>query len=181
MTRALLYPIRKARHFAMAAHAAVGQTRKDGSPYFTHLQAVASMVAVTPRATPEMMQAALLHDILEDTQIPFSLLEDEFGEEVASLVLQVTDVSKPEDGPRYQRKLLDRAHIAKASPGAKTIKLADLIDNTSTIEKLNPKFAKVYFPEKRRLLQVLQEGDPGLLAHATRLVNDYFERNALDA
>ena len=47
---------------------------------------------------------------------------------MAYLVDCLTDVSKPSDGNRAVRKEIDRQHLAKASPKAKTIKLADLID-----------------------------------------------------
>jgi hypothetical protein len=78
----------------------------------------------------------------------------------------LTDVSRPEDGNRAARKAIDLAHTAKASPAAKTIKLADLIDNTRSIVERDPDFAKVYLQEKARLLEVLQEGDPTLMAMA---------------
>jgi hypothetical protein len=52
--------------------------------------------------------------------------------------------------------------LAKASPAAMTIKLADIIDNTSTIEFYDPDFAKVYLAEKRPLLDILKAGDPTL-------------------
>ena len=67
---------------------------------------------------------------------------------MAELVDDLTDVSKPQDGNRATRKELDRQHTAKASPDAKTIKLADLISNSRSIMKDDPNFAKVYMKEK---------------------------------
>ena len=67
-----------------------------------------------------MLAAALLHDTVEDTGTPLKDIEAEFGPDVASLVEQLTDVSKPEDGDRKTRKEIDRQHIAKASVRAKT-------------------------------------------------------------
>jgi hypothetical protein len=93
--------------------------------------------------------------------------------EVACLVEMLTDVSKPEDGNRATRKAMDREHTANASSQAKTIKLADLIDNTHSIVEHDPDFARVYMREKTRLLQVLSEGDPTLYRKATDLVIDY--------
>jgi hypothetical protein len=57
---------------------------------------------------------------------------------------------------------MDLMHMARAPAAAKTIKLADLIDNTLTISKYDPSFWKVYRREKEALLQVLKEGDPVL-------------------
>ena len=79
----------------------------------------------------------------------------------------LTDVSRPEDGNRATRKELDRLHVAKAPPRAKTIKLADIISNVSTIAAFDPGFAEVYIPEREAVLAVLTEGDPALYAKAS--------------
>jgi hypothetical protein len=57
---------------------------------------------------------------------------------------------------------------------AKTIKLADLIDNSLDIQKHDPNFAKVYMQEKKALLEVLREGDATLYARAKKIVDDYY-------
>jgi len=124
-----------------------------------------------------MLIAALLHDVVEDTQITLDCIEDWFGPDVRALVEMLTDVSKPEDGNRDVRKAIDREHTAKASPRAKTIKLADLIDNAGSIQEHDAKFAKIYMREKRLLLEVLKEGDPKLYAHASKIVNDYYKEH----
>lgn len=85
-----------------------------------------------------------------------------FGLEVARLVEMLTDVSRPEDGNRAQRKAIDRAHTAQCSSAAATIKLADLIDNTRSIVERDPEFAKVYLEEKRLLLEVLTHGNDAM-------------------
>jgi hypothetical protein len=89
-----------------------------------------------------------------------------------SLLPALTDVSRSADGNRKARKALDRAHTAKASPAAKTIKLADLIDNTKSIVEHDPEFARVYLAEKAALLEVLKEGDQVLWAMASNLVRE---------
>jgi hypothetical protein len=93
-----------------------------------------------------------------------------FGTDIATLVGWLTDVSKPEDGPRWYRKKLDREHTAAAPAEAQTIKLADLISNTKSIMAHDPKFAKVYLEEKRLLLDVMTRGDAGLMAEARKHV-----------
>jgi len=155
-----------ARDFAAAAHQAVGQKRKyTGESYEAHPQAVAEIVRSVPH-TEAMLCAAHLHDVVEDTGVPLARIEDMFGFEVALLVEQLTDVSKPSDGNRAVRKRLDLEHTAKASPQAKTIKLADLIDNSSSILARDPGFARVYLREKIALLKVLVNGDQKLWARA---------------
>lgn len=159
--------IQRAQAFCIAAHAAVGQLRKyTHEPYHIHPLEVSLMVSGTPGCTEEMIVAALLHDVVEDTQVTSDLIARQFGTVVAAYVEQLTDVSKTEDGNRAARKAIDLAHTAKASPQAKTIKLADLISNSRSIVERDPEFAKVYLAEKRALLEVLKEGDETLYAIA---------------
>lgn len=154
--------IEKARVFATAAHHAAGNARKyTGEPYINHPTAVVLLVAGVPH-TPEMIAAAWLHDTVEDTKVPIQLIAREFGDKIADLVYWLTDKSTREDGNRAARKAIDRLHIAQASPEAKTIKLADLLDNTASIIERDPGFAKVYMAEQAELLKVLTEGDKTL-------------------
>ena len=152
--------------YANEAHR--GQKRKwTGRPYIEHPIAVAMMVrSVT--ADPDAICAALLHDVVEDTDRTLDEIRVIFGGEIADLVEMLTDVSTPEDGSREKRKALDRAHLAAASPKAKTVKLADLISNTSSIVEHDPRFARIYLEEKRLLLPFLVEGDPRLYEEAER-------------
>lgn len=160
--------VEKARVFATAAHAAVGQRRKylDNVPYIQHPLAVAGLVRSVPH-TAEMVAAALLHDVIEDTHVSLDVVRAEFGEYVGSLVFQLTDISRPEDGNRAKRKAIDLAYIAQALPEAMTVKLADIYENTSTIVEYDPAFAKVYLAEAAALLEVLRPGDPSLWERAS--------------
>lgn len=119
-----------------------------------------------------MVAAALLHDVVEDTQATAEEVERIFGADVASLVGWLTDVSRPEDGNREHRKTLDREHIAMAPHEAKTVKLADIISNIATIVEHGRGFARHYLKEKHALLEVLSEGHPSLLAQARELTAD---------
>ena len=162
--------VERARVFATAAHAAVGQTRKyTGEPYVVHPIEVSELVA-SVNGTEAMVAAALLHDVLEDTEVTVDLLEEQFGSKVADLVLWLTDISRPKDGNRSARKALDRQHSAAAPAAAQTIKVADLISNTRSIIAHDPGFAKVYLEEKRLLLDVLTRADSTLLAMARKQI-----------
>lgn len=131
-----------------------------------------SLRIVDAPGSPTMEEACAewLHDTVEDTHATLWGIEKMFGGEVAALVEMLTDVSVPSDGNRTKRKLIDCIHTAKASAAAKTIKLADLIDNTSSIAAHDPAFAAIYFAEKRLLLDVLREGDPTLWQRANSLL-----------
>lgn len=160
----------KAKEFARRAHESIGQLRKyTGQPYIVHPEEVANLVRTRPH-TPEMLAAAWLHDVVEDTPVTLEEIELTFGPKVAALVEQLTDVSQKSMGNRDVRKAIDREHTAKASPEAKTIKLADLISNTDSITKYDPEFARTYLKEKARLLEVLKEGDKALWSHAYKIL-----------
>ena len=158
----------KAMYFAIAAHEAVGQRRKyTGNPYWFHCKNVAEMVRDSG-GDENMVCAAWLHDTIEDTQVPESILSWWFGNDVWGLVKGLTDVSKPLDGNRHHRKAIDRAHTAEQSSRCKTIKLCDLIDNAGSILQYDKEFAKVYIKEKELLLEVMKEGD----IHLWNVAND---------
>jgi (p)ppGpp synthase/HD superfamily hydrolase len=158
--------VERARVFATAAHAAVGQLRKyTFEPYIVHPREVAGIVEEAG-GTPEMIAAAWLHDTVEDTGVTIETIREEFGPEVAELVGWLTDVSRPEQGNRAVRKAIDRAHTASAPAAAQTIKLADLIANTRSILEHDAEFARVYLAEKRALLEVMTKGDTRLRERA---------------
>ena len=158
--------VERARVFATAAHAAIGQIRKyTFEPYIVHPAEVVSIVR-TVTHTDEMLAAAWLHDTVEDTGVTIEMIRAEFGTGVAELVGWLTDVSRPEHGNRAHRKALDRAHTAAAPADAQTIKLADLIANTRSIMEHDEAFAKTYLEEKRMLLEVMLHGDAILMAKA---------------
>ena len=158
--------VERARAFATAAHAAVGQRRKyTDEPYITHPEAVVAILKTVPH-TPEMLAAAWLHDVVEDAGVEIGKIRDEFGDATATLIAWVTNVSKPSDGDRAARVAIDRAHLAHAPAEAQTVKLADVIDNTATIRERDPAFAAIYLHEKAELLKALTIGDPDLLKRA---------------
>jgi (p)ppGpp synthase/HD superfamily hydrolase len=158
--------VARARTFATAAHAAVGQLRKyTFEPYIVHPEEVAGIVSEYG-GTPEMIAAAWLHDTVEDTGVSIELIRSEFGSEVSDLVGWLTDVSRPDHGNRAARKAIDRAHTAAAPAEAQTVKLADLISNTRSIVAHDEKFAVTYLAEKRELLKVMTKADPALMARA---------------
>lgn len=168
--------VREARVFAIGAHSAINQRRKyTNEPYWRHPESVAKRIERFGGSN-EMIAAAYLHDVVEDTEVTFQDLHELFPAEVVKLVSEVTDVSEAWMGNRAERKALDRAHIAMASAEGKSIKLADLIDNTESICERDPSFAKVYMEEKRLLLDVLKHPSlPALWSQANSLVEQYFD------
>jgi (p)ppGpp synthase/HD superfamily hydrolase len=167
----------RAEAFCIAAHSAIGQTRKyTGEPYWLHPLGVAALIQEhIPDAPEEVLIAAMLHDVKDDTKVSLDLIREVFQAAVAELVDALSDDTTPADGPRRVRKAMEREKIARASHWAKTLRLADVIKNIESIAEFDPQFAKVYMAEKRDLLPNLRDGNPRLFAIASSLVNAYFE------
>lgn len=115
------------------------QFRKNGDPYFTHPIAVTQILA-DMHAGPETLAAGLLHDTLEDTDLPKVELAEMFGTEIANLVEGVTKISKVEfktdtTQVEYQQKML----IAMATDiRVVIIKIADRLHNMRTLKFQKP-------------------------------------------
>lgn len=122
-------PILKALEFAALAHH--GQVRKGVRevPYISHPAAVGLILARVGMHDAVIM-AGVLHDTVEDTYATEADIRVEFGDEVASLVGEVTlDTSLPHD--EQKKKYLD--HIRQASVAAKAISAADKIANMTDV------------------------------------------------
>lgn len=163
-----------ALRLAIMAHD--GQVRKYPvagvvEPYIVHPIRVAGLVQCKGMVA---IEAALLHDVIEDCDVTYDDLAFTFNVEVADLVRELTNTSKERKGfNRMQRKALDREHISKASPLAKTIKCADRYDNLRNIAWAPKDFAKTYLLESFALLEVLKDADfPGMF---TKLEKRCFE------
>lgn len=168
--------VNQAKVYATQAHARIDQRRKySNQAYDVHLKKVAELVQEVSD-DPHMIAAAWLHDTVEDTEATIQDIERIFGLDVAELVEELTDVSRPSDGNRAQRKSIDRFHLAKASVRAKTIKLADLIDNCRDICYHDQRFAKVYTVEMEALLRILEDGDTTLLKRAHKTLRQSREK-----
>ncbi|MFA5766815.1 MAG: HD domain-containing protein [Candidatus Paceibacterota bacterium] len=161
----------KAEQLARTAHQ--GQFRKyTGEPYIVHPEAVANIVA-SVTDDPVMLAAAWLHDVVEDTNVTIDMIEAGFGPEIASVVADVTNITKKSDGNRQYRKGIERQHLAGASPKAKTVKLADILHNVPDIIRNDPGFARTYVAEKQAVLEVLIGGDERLYAAAKQMIDEF--------
>ena len=148
--------------------------RFTDKPYVMHPIRVADILSLheDPEVLVHSKPAAVMHDVLEDTAYSEAEMRATFGLHVTDLVKQVTNVTKPEDGDRAKRHAITIAHLARISPAAKSIKLADIIDNVSNIVDVAPKdYALMYLGEKAAVIEVLKDGgNPRLYALAAEHV-----------
>jgi len=155
--------ILKAAALAREAHS--GQRRKyNDLPYVVHPARVAGRVAIHPDATEDMVAAAFLHDVVEDTTVLIETIRRETNPEVAGFVRWMTNPSKGLKILRAERKKMDREHLARAPWQVKIIKLIDRIDNLTEMTGAPEDFARLYADESFRLVEAIGEADTGLKA-----------------
>jgi len=144
--------IPNAMEIAKIAHQ--NQLRKyTHEPYIVHPMAVAGLVkAVSNRK--KLIVSAILHDILEDTNISEKVLYNSFDKTSIDIVKELTCPEYPNTN-RKERQELELYRLSGISDGAKLIKLADIIDNVKTILLYDKDFSSVYIPEKRKQIKIL--------------------------
>jgi (p)ppGpp synthase/HD superfamily hydrolase len=116
-----------------AARWHVNQRRKGSAqePYINHLLEVASLVTQATGGTdPNVVIAALLHDAVEDQGVTAEAIASEFGQQVADIVMEVTD---DKSLPKAERKRKQVESAPKKSREAKLIKLADKTSNLRAV------------------------------------------------
>lgn len=130
--------IDKAYRLALTAHEE--QKRVSGIPYILHPTSVACILAELGMDT-ESIVAALLHDIVEDTDVSLEYIEKNFGHDIANLVDGVTKLGKiPYSSREEQQAENVRKMLIAMSEDIRVIiiKLADRLHNMRTIECMNP-------------------------------------------
>ncbi|HSE96705.1 MAG TPA: bifunctional (p)ppGpp synthetase/guanosine-3',5'-bis(diphosphate) 3'-pyrophosphohydrolase, partial [Blastocatellia bacterium] len=128
--------LRRAYLFSAREHR--GQIRKSGEPYLVHPLEVANILAEL-KLDPICVATGLLHDIVEDTNIPLQVIEEYFGQEIAHLVDGLTKISKLDHASYEERQALNMRKMLLAMVDdvrVVLIKLADRLHNMRTLEYL---------------------------------------------
>lgn len=152
--------IRAAYEFAAAAHQ--GQLRKDGSPFVTHPLAVAQIVAEELHLDSESIEAALLHDTIEDTSATQEDIAKQFSPTVADLVEGVSKLTRVHYTSKAQEQMENlRKMLLAMSKDIRVIliKVSDRLHNMRTMEYQTPEKQKqksfetleIYAPIAHRL------------------------------
>ncbi|XP_069722894.1 guanosine-3',5'-bis(diphosphate) 3'-pyrophosphohydrolase MESH1 [Phaenicophaeus curvirostris] len=165
----------EAAAFAAGRHR--GQRRKDpeGTPYINHPIGVARILAQEAGVTDiVVLQAALLHDTVEDTDTTLPELEERFGAAVRGVVAEVTEDKAL---PRAERKRLQVEQAPGCSPRAKLVKLADMLDNLRDLNRCtpqgwSPQRVQEYFQWAARVAAGLRGTSPPLEAALQRLLEE---------
>lgn len=127
----------KAAAFAANKHRTQKRKDTDASPYINHPLEVARILTEEGAVVDaEVIAAALLHDTIEDTNTLEAELAAEFGERVASMVVEVTDDKNIKE--KAERKRLQVANAPNKSFGAALVKLADKTANVRDVGNCPP-------------------------------------------
>ena len=125
-----------AADFAAERHKDLRRKGVGGAPYVNHLAEVARLLAVvTGGSDAELIAAGWLHDTVEDTATSPDELVSTFGEDVASLVMEVTDDKRL---PKQERKRLQVETAGHKRREARLVKLADKTSNLRAIANSPP-------------------------------------------
>jgi GTP pyrophosphokinase len=147
----------QALHYATQAHQ--GQTRAGGDPYISHPVRVANIIKQYKKShnIDALIQAAYLHDTIEDTDTTHEALHDLFGGLVASLVLELT--SDLEEIKRVGKKdYLAKKMAHDMSSWGLVIKLADRLDNVKDIATAKtPEWRAKYKAETEHIMDYLEK------------------------
>jgi GTP diphosphokinase / guanosine-3',5'-bis(diphosphate) 3'-diphosphatase len=121
----------KATEFAAHKHRDQRRKDADASPYINHPIALANVLCNEGGITdPVILAAALLHDTLEDTETDYDELRGKFGEEIADVVVEVTDTKWLSTKARKRLQVSKASH---SSAKARAVKIADKICNLRDI------------------------------------------------
>ncbi len=126
----------RATRFAVEAHAGT-ERRGKGFPYIIHpMEAAAIVATITP--DPEILAAAILHDVVEDTDCTVDELRREFGDRIAELVASesedpMADLSEEASWHARKQAAIDR--LAQAPHDAKIVAMGDKLSNMRAIAR----------------------------------------------
>ncbi|ELR68639.1 metal dependent phosphohydrolase [Fulvivirga imtechensis AK7] len=174
--------LNKIRSFAEHAHGDQMRRYSD-EKYIRHPERVMELCREHTQ-DHTILAAALLHDVLEDTEVTeqeiasflIEVMETYEAERTVRLVVDLTDIYIKKDYPhlnRKKRKRKEAERLGKAHPDAQTVKYADIIDNTVDLAENDEDFARVFLKEAQLILSKMHDGHPGLRKKARETVEHY--------
>ncbi len=167
-----------AASFAAEKHAMQRRKGVAAEPYINHLLEVAALVAnATPEPDVPAIIAALLHDCIEDAGVTKQEIAERFGDEIAGVVVEVTDDKSLR---KEERKRLQVVNAPKKSARAALVKLADKISNLRAMLNSPPADWSVerrtqYFIWAKQVVDGLPSPNPMLKAEFDALQERFAE------
>jgi (p)ppGpp synthase/HD superfamily hydrolase len=131
-----LQTLTKAYKFACEKHDKQIRKNTKQLPYIHHPIEVVDILVRSGVTDIATLCAGVLHDTIEDTKTTYEELVQEFGKEIADIVMECTD---DKSLPKLDRKKLQIEHSEHMSVGAKLVKMADKFSNTSSLINDPPK------------------------------------------
>jgi GTP pyrophosphokinase len=151
------------RAVAVATFAHHGQRRKYMDiPYIAHPLRVMRRVADYSEDDVDMVCGAVLHDVLEDTEITKQQLDDLFCTYTVDYVVGMTNISKETGKLRAERKKMDCERLAGCSTNIQIIKMFDRLDNLDGLYEAPSKFALLFIQESIDLIDTIGYADRSL-------------------
>ncbi len=162
----------RAVRFAAEKHRDHRRKGETAAPYINHPIAVAMQLAEAEfEANTELLIAAILHDVVEDTETTFGEVRSRFGQRVASIVAEVTD-DKTLDEKTRKRRVVET--IARKSREAHLLKLSDLIANVYDVIHYPPNWSRDrkqrYFDWSERVAAAIRGVHAGLESRLDELL-----------
>ena len=137
--------VAKAVEFAIRYHG--DQRRPTGAPYLEHLlETVEVLVRGAGVTDPDVLCAAVLHDVVEDTPCTVADVRREFGDRVADMVGWVTKPACGDGDPKAAKEAY-LAGLRDAPEDAIVVKLADRASNVQTLRNLSPSKQREYYAQ----------------------------------
>lgn len=146
--------VKSAELLAKKKHA--GHLRKDGSTFSKHLEDVVNRLKSLGVIDDELLSAGWLHEIIEDTDVSFDNLYEQFGNRITVIVSSLTE---DKTLPRKQREKTYRIQLKQASFEAKLIKLCDISANLSDLKNYDASKSKKLreIKQKRNHLSIIKK------------------------
>ncbi|XP_074151290.1 guanosine-3',5'-bis(diphosphate) 3'-pyrophosphohydrolase MESH1 [Sminthopsis crassicaudata] len=165
----------EAADFAARKHSTQRRKDPEETPYINHPIGVARILTYEAGITDiAVLQAALLHDTVEDTNTTLEEVEEHFGAEVRRIVDEVTD---NKELPKLERKRLQVENASQSSRAAKLVKLADKLYNLRDLNRRTPKGwseqrVQEYFEWAAQVVKGLQGTSPQMESALQKLFQE---------
>jgi len=155
----------KAIRFAAKAHKGQFREGEPELPYITHpIDLINKLAYIGEVKDEEILIAAALHDVIEETDVELDRIKEKFGERVAAIVSELTReeptaevaASLGEEELRDLRNKMLLDGVKNMGPDARVVKLADRLSNLQAAEKTRPpEKLERYRSQSRQILKII--------------------------